>query len=98
MRRSVMLTAAATVGLIVAPAASAGPLDQLYAPIHVNPKSAPSPAYINSHFKTITINDSMAAKSSYHVPNIGWYVKGSRSSDAGFPESWYLHGKDGKRS
>jgi hypothetical protein len=52
MRRPLLLTAVGAAGLTIVPAASAGPLAQLYAPIHVRPKTAPSPAFINSHSTT----------------------------------------------
>ena len=96
MRRPLLLAAGAAAGLTIVPAANAGPLAQLYAPIHIRPKAAPSPAFINSHFRTISIHHGMA-KSGYRVPRTGYYVKGTRSPSARHPESWYLHGRNGAR-
>jgi hypothetical protein len=97
MRRLLLLAAATTTCLAAAPPASAGPLDQLYAPIHIRPNIAPSPLFITSHFDTISIHTSML-KLGYKADRTGFYVKATRSASPGFPESWYLHGSDGRRS
>jgi hypothetical protein len=96
MRRPLLLVAAFATVLAAAPAAHAGPIDQLYAPLHVRPRAAPPPAFINSHFKTISIHVAML-RAGFHAQRTGFYVKGTRSPRADHPESWYLHGAGGQR-
>ena len=96
MRRRLMLAAVSAAGLVVVPPSQAGPLAQLYAPLHVRPKAAPSPAFVRSHFPTISIHTGML-KSGFRSTRTGFYTKGSRSPSARHPESWYLHGAGGGR-
>ena len=77
-------------------AAQASVLSQLYAPLHIHPATAPAAAFVDSHFPTISVQASMIGKG-YDATHTGIYTKGTRSLDASFPESWYLHSATGAR-
>lgn len=96
MHRRLLVTAVIATGLVAAPAAQADVLKQLYAPLHVHPPLAPSPSFIKSHFPTISIHAGMQKKG-YTAANVGFYTKGTRSAQKGYPESYYLHTAAGKR-
>jgi hypothetical protein len=91
-----LVTAVISTGLIAAPAAQADVLKQLYAPLHVHPPLAPSPAFIKSHFPTISIHPQMAKKG-YTAANVGFYTKGTRSQKSNYPDSYYLLTASGKK-
>lgn len=95
MRLRLLLPAAAAAALIVAPSAHASVLARLYAPLHIHPRSAPSPAFIRSHFATITVQPRMLSR--YHARHVGIYTKGTRSNVGTYPSSWYLHTAGGAR-
>jgi hypothetical protein len=82
-------------GLCVAPAAQAGPLDMLYAPLHVHGTSQ-TQSFIQSHFPTVSVSAGQLKKG-WDSSNTGLYTKGTRSSVATYPESWYLHTAGGAR-
>ena len=82
-------------GLCVAPAAQAGPLDMLYAPLHVHGTSQ-TQSFIQSHFPTVSVSAGQLKKG-WHSSNTGLYTKGTRSSVGTYPESWYLHTASGAR-
>jgi hypothetical protein len=96
MRRNLLIICSITATLLGGSAAHASVLRQLYAPLHIHPASAPSPTFVDSHFSTISVQPSMLRKG-YRVAHTGIYTKGTRSLDAGFPESWYLHSATGAR-
>ncbi len=81
--------------LCAAPAAYAGPLDMLYAPLHVHGTSQ-SPAFIQQHFPTVSVSAGQLKKG-WHSANTGLYTKGTRSSVGSYPESWYMHTAGGAR-
>lgn len=96
MRLRLLLPAAAAAALLtVVPTAQASVLARLYAPLHIHPSSAPSPAFIRSHFNTITVQPRMLGK--YRARHVGIYTKGTRSSVSTYPSSWYLHTAGGAR-
>lgn len=95
MRPRLLLLAAVAAALTVAPSAHAGVLGRLYAPLHIHPRSAPSPAFVRSHFNTITVQPKMVGR--YHARQVGIYTKGTRSNIATYPSSWYLHTAGGAR-
>ena len=82
-------------GLVVAPAAQANPLDMLYAPLHVHGTSQPE-SFIQSHFPTVSVSAGQLKKG-WHSQNTGLYTKGTRSTVGTYPESWYLHTAGGAR-
>jgi len=96
MRRYLLIICSITATLLGGTAAHASVLRQLYAPLHIHPATAPSPAFVDSHFSTISVQPSMI-REGYSVAHTGIYTKGTRSLDAGFPESWYLHSASGAR-
>jgi len=95
MRPRLLLPAAAAVMLAVVPNAHASVVSRLYAPLHIHPRSAPSPAFIRSHFNTITVQANMLRR--YRARNVGLYTKGTRSNVGTYPSSWYLHTAGGAR-
>jgi hypothetical protein len=95
MRLRLLIPAALAASLAVAPSAHANVLSRLYAPLHIHPRSAPSPTFIRSHFDTITVQSKMLRK--YRARHVGIYTKGTRSNDGNFPSSWYLHTASGAR-
>jgi hypothetical protein len=95
MRLRLLFPAALAALLAVVPNAHAGVLARLYAPLHIHPRSAPSPAFVRSHFNTITVQPKMLRK--YHARHVGIYTKGTRSNVATYPSSWYLHTAGGAR-
>ena len=95
MRLRLMLAATAVAALALAPDAHANVLSRLYAPLHIHPRSAPSPAFIRSHFNTITVQPKMLGR--YHAKHVGIYAKGTRSNNPNYPSSWYLHTATGAR-
>src|SRR5690349_5222533 len=98
MRRRLLVSIAVMATLLGAgsAAADASVLSQLYAPLHIHPASAPAPAFVDSHFATISVQASMIRKG-YDATHTGIYTKGTRSLDATLPESWYLHSASGAR-
>ena len=58
-------------GLVVAPAAQANPLDMLYAPLHVHGTSQPE-SFIQSHFPTVSVSAGQLKKG-WHSQNTGLY-------------------------
>ncbi|HET6849679.1 MAG TPA: hypothetical protein VFH74_12515 [Gaiellales bacterium] len=96
MRRHLLIICTVIAPLLGAPAAHASALGQLFAPLHIHPASAPPASFIDSHFSTITVQPSML-REGYDVAHTGIYTKGTRSLDASFPESWYLHSPSGAR-
>jgi hypothetical protein len=95
MRLRLLLPAALAAMLAVAPNAHANVLSRLYAPLHIHPRSAPSPAFNRSHFNTITVHPNMLRR--YHARHVGIYTKGTRSNVGTYPSSWYLHTAGGAR-
>ena len=95
MRLRLLLPAALAATLTVAPSAHANVLDRLYAPLHIHPQSAPSPAFIRAHFTTVTVQPRMLGR--YRARHVGLYTKGTRSSIGTYPSSWYLHTASGAR-
>lgn len=98
MRRRLLVSIAVMATLLGAgsTAADASVLSQLYAPLHIHPASAPAPAFVDSHFATISVQAPMIRKG-YDATHTGIYTKGTRSLDASLPESWYLHSASGAR-
>jgi hypothetical protein len=96
MRRRLLIISTVVATLLGGSAAHASVLRQLYAPLHIHPATAPAAAFVDSHFSTISVQPSMLKKG-YRVAHTGIYTKGTRSLDAGFPESWYLHSASGVR-
>lgn len=96
MRRYLLIICTVATSLLGGSVAHASVLRQLYAPLHIHPAAAPSAAFVDSHFSTITVQPAMLRKG-YRVAHTGIYTKGTRSPDAGFPESWYLHSAAGAR-
>jgi hypothetical protein len=96
MRRRVgMVVAMVVLGLCVAPAAQASPLDMLYAPLHVHGTSQ-TESFIQSHFPTVSVSAGQLKKG-WHSSNTGIYTKGTRSNVGTYPESWYMHTSGGAR-
>jgi hypothetical protein len=95
MRLRLLLPAALAAALVLVPDAHANVLTRLYAPLHIHPRSAPSPAFVRSHFNTITVQANMLRK--YHARHVGLYTKGTRSNVGTYPSSWYLHTAGGAR-
>ncbi len=96
MRPRLLIPAAVAAMLALTPStAHANVLSRLYAPLHIHPRSAPSPAFIRSHFNTITVQASMLRR--YRAKHVGVYTKGTRSNKATYPSSWYLHTASGAR-
>jgi hypothetical protein len=96
MRRRLLSISAVLATLFGGASAHASVLGQLYAPLHIHPASAPSASFVDSHFSTISVQESMIRKG-YRVAHTGIYTKGTRSLDASLPESWYLHSASGAR-
>jgi hypothetical protein len=96
MRRHLLIICTVAATLLGGSAAHASVLGQLYAPLHIHPATAPAASFVDSHFSTITVQPSMLRKG-YRVAHTGIYTKGTRSLDASFPESWYLHSASGAR-
>ncbi len=96
MRGRLLVLSTVLATLLGGSAAQASVLGQLYAPLHIHPASAPSPSFVDSHFSTISVQESMISKG-YRAAHTGIYTKGTRSMDGSFPESWYLHSAGGAR-
>jgi hypothetical protein len=96
LRRRLLVFAVITTALTAAPAAQADVLKQLYAPLHVNPRLAPSASFIKSHFPTISVHPEMVKKG-YLTARTGFYTKGTRSAKSNYPLSYYLLTASGKR-
>jgi hypothetical protein len=82
-------------GLCVAPAAYANPLDMLYAPLHVH-GTTQTETFIQAHFPTVSVSAGQLKKG-WHSSNTGLYAKGTRSNVSTYPESWYMHTSGGAR-
>jgi hypothetical protein len=95
MRLRLLIPAALAASLAVAPSAHANVVTRLYAPLHIHPRSAPSPSFIRSHFNTITVQANMLRR--YHAKHVGIYTKGTRSNVGTYPSSWYMHSAGGAR-
>jgi hypothetical protein len=93
--RAGVVIATLVMGLCVAPAAYANPLDMLYAPVHVH-GTTQSPAFIQAHFPTVSVSAGQLKKG-YRSSNTGLYTKGTRSNIGTYPESWYMHTAGGAR-
>jgi hypothetical protein len=90
-----VVIATLVLGLCVAPAAQASPLDMLYAPVHVHGTSQ-TESFIQSHFPTVSVTAGQLKKG-WHSSNTGVYTKGTRSNVGTYPESWYMHTAGGAR-
>ena len=90
-----VVIATLVMGLCVAPAAYASPLDMLYAPLHVHGTSQ-SESFIQQHFPTVSVSAG-ELKKGWHSSNTGLYTKGTRSNVGTYPESWYMHTAGGAR-
>jgi len=90
-----VVVATFVLGLCVAPAAQASPLDMLYAPLHVHGTSK-TESFIQSNFPSVSVTAGQLKKG-WHSSNTGLYTKGTRSNVGTYPESWYMHTAGGAR-